>query len=78
MPAAERATTESLRQQLRTYRDELSRLQTETQELRDQLARHLGAARAAAATTGTQQSSLSQDPAARSEDHGGVSLPVVT
>ena len=61
MPAAERATTESLRQQLRTYRDEISRLRTENQELRDQLARHLGAARAAAATTGTQQSSLSQD-----------------
>ena len=34
-------------------RDEISRLRTENQELRDQLARHLGAARAAAPTTGT-------------------------
>ena len=55
-PAAERATADSLRQQLRTYRDEVTRLRTENQELRDQLARHLGAARAAAATTGTQRS----------------------
>ena len=53
LPSTERATTDSLRQQLRTYRDEISRLRTENQELRDQLARHLGAARAAAATTGT-------------------------
>ena len=50
LPSAERATTDSLRQQLSTYRDEISRLRTENQELRDQLARHLGAARAAAAT----------------------------
>ena len=53
LPSNERATTDSLRQQLRTYRDEISRLRTENQELRDQLARHLGVARAAAATTGT-------------------------
>ena len=53
LPSAERATTDSLRQQLSTYRDEISRLRTENQELRDQLARHLGAARATAATTGT-------------------------
>ena len=53
LPSAERATADSLRQQLRTYRDEISRLRTENQELRDQLARHLGAARAAAPTTGT-------------------------
>ena len=50
LPSAERATTDSLRQQLRTYRDEITRLRTENQELRDQLARHLGAARAAAVT----------------------------
>ena len=56
LPSNERATTDSLRQQLRTYRDEVSRLRAENQELRDQLARHLGAARAAAATTGTQRS----------------------
>ena len=53
LPSAERATADSLRQQLRAYRDEVTRLRTENQELRDQLARHLGAARAAAATTGT-------------------------
>ena len=53
LPAAERATADSLRQQLRACRDEVTRLRTENQELRDQLARHLGAARAAAATTGT-------------------------
>src|SRR5664279_5395740 len=33
--------------------EEVSRLRTENQELRDQLARHLGVARATAATTGT-------------------------
>jgi hypothetical protein len=54
LPAVERATADSLRQQqLRTHRDEITRLRTENQELRDQLARHLGAARAAAATVGT-------------------------
>jgi len=53
LPAAERATADSFRQQVRAYRDEVTRLRTENQELRDQLARHLGAARAAAATTGT-------------------------
>ena len=58
LPAAERATADSLRQQLRACRDEVTRLRTENQELRDQLARHLGAARATAAATGTQLSSL--------------------
>ena len=53
LPSAERATADSMRQQLRTYRDEVTRLRTENQELRDQLARHLGAARAAAATAET-------------------------
>ena len=53
LPSAERATADSLRQQLRAYRDEVTRLRTENQELRDQLARHLGAARAAAATAET-------------------------
>ena len=58
-PSAERAAAADwLRQQLRTYRDEANRLRTENQELRDQLARHLGAARATAAATGTQLSSL--------------------
>ncbi len=50
LPSAERATSDSLRQQVRTYRDEISRLRTENQELREQLARQLGAARAAAVT----------------------------
>jgi hypothetical protein len=56
LPSAERATADSLRQQLRTYRDEISRLRTENQELRDQLARQLGAARVAAVTRGSKQS----------------------
>jgi len=50
LPSAERATVDSLRQQMRTYRDEITRLQTENQELREELARRLGADRAAAAT----------------------------
>jgi len=51
IPAAERATTESLRQQLHADRDELKRLRAENQELREQLGGHLGTARAAAVTT---------------------------
>jgi TolA-binding protein len=51
IPAAERATTESLRQQLHAYHDELKRLRAENQEMREQLGRHLGTARAAAVTT---------------------------
>jgi hypothetical protein len=35
---------------MRTYRDEITRLQTENQELRNELARRLGADRAAAVT----------------------------
>jgi len=78
-PSAERAAADWLRQQLRTYRDEANRLRTENQELRDQLARHLGAARATAAATGTPAVvTLSQDRAARSGDRGAASLPGVT
>lgn len=51
MPAAQRASVESLRQQLHAYRDEIARLRAENQALNEQLARHLGAARAAAVTT---------------------------
>src|SRR5664279_2665213 len=50
LPSAERASTDSLRQQVHTYREEISRLRSENQELREQLARHLGAARTAAVT----------------------------
>lgn len=51
VPAAERATSDSLRQQLRSYRSEIARLRVENQELREQLARQLGAQRAAANTS---------------------------
>lgn len=50
LPAAERATVDSLRQQLRAYRSEIARLRLENQNLREQLARQLGAQRAAANT----------------------------
>ena len=50
VPAAERATVDSLRQQLRAYRSETARLRLENQDLREQLARRLGAQRAAANT----------------------------
>ncbi len=46
----QRASSDSLRQQLHTYRDELARLRTENAALKDQLARHLGATRAASIT----------------------------
>ena len=50
LPSAERASVDSLRQQMRTYRDEITQLQTENQQLREELARRLGADRAAAVT----------------------------
>lgn len=50
VPVAERATADSLRQQLRAYRSEIARLRLENQDLREQLARQLGAQRAAANT----------------------------
>ncbi len=50
MPPAERATADSLRQQIHTYRAEINRLKTENQEIREELARRLGADRAAAIT----------------------------
>lgn len=46
LPAAERATVDSLRQQLRAYRSEIARLRLDNQALHEQLARHLGAQRA--------------------------------
>ncbi len=48
--SAERATVASLRQQIHAYREEITRLRTENQALHEQLARHLGTARAAAVT----------------------------
>jgi hypothetical protein len=45
-PPSHPATTESLRQQLAAYREEIARLRAENRALNDQLARHLGAQRA--------------------------------
>lgn len=50
LPSAERATADSLRQQLHTYRGEIARLRAENQALREQLARRLGVDRTAAIT----------------------------
>ena len=75
LPAAERATADSLRQQLQAYRDEVTWLRTENQELRDQLARHLGASRANAATAGTSVSSSVLGTDARSGGHGAAARP---
>lgn len=47
---AQRAGADSLRQQLHVYRDELARLRAENTALKQQLARQLGAARAASVT----------------------------
>lgn len=51
LPAAERATADSLRQQLRAHRSEIARLRLENQALREQLAHRLGAQRHAATTS---------------------------
>ena len=48
--SAERATADSLRQQLHVYRDEIARLRDENRSLKGQLARQLGVSRAAAIT----------------------------
>ena len=50
LPTAERATTDSLRQQACTYRDEINRLRTENRALREDLARRTGTPAAARAT----------------------------
>ena len=44
-PKGQPATTESLRQQLHAYREEITRLRAENRALTDQLARHLGTQR---------------------------------
>jgi uncharacterized coiled-coil protein SlyX len=51
VPASQKATIDSLRQQLHAYRDEITRLRAEIAYLREQLARQLGAARTAAITS---------------------------
>jgi hypothetical protein len=51
VPSAERATADSLRQQLHTYRAEITRLRAENQALHEQLARRLGAERTTAITS---------------------------
>ncbi len=47
---AQRASADSLRQQLHVYREELARARSENASLKEQLARQLGAARAASVT----------------------------
>ena len=51
--ASQKATTDSLRQQLHAYREEIARLRAEITSLHEQLARQLGAARTAAITSQT-------------------------
>lgn len=51
IPSAQRATADSLRQQIQTYRDEITRLRKENQALRDEIARRLGINRADSVTT---------------------------
>jgi hypothetical protein len=51
--AAQRASADSLRQKLHTYREELARLRTENTALKEQLAQRLGEARAASVTKRT-------------------------
>lgn len=48
LPAAQRASTDSLRQRLDTLNDEITRLRKENQTLRDQFARQLGQRRTTA------------------------------
>lgn len=51
IPTQQRASIDSLRQQLRAYRDELARLRAENQALTGQLAHRLGTERAQAITS---------------------------
>jgi uncharacterized coiled-coil protein SlyX len=58
VPASQKATIDSLRQQLHAYREEITRLRAQVTDLHDQLARQLGTARTAAIT---QQITAVQD-----------------
>lgn len=49
--ASQRATVDSLRQQLHAYREEITRLRAENKALPEQLAHYLGATRATATTS---------------------------
>ena len=51
VPASQKATIDSLRQQVHAYREEITRLRAEIASLHEQLARQLGAARTAAITS---------------------------
>ena len=51
--SSQRASADSLRQQLHIYREEIARLRAENGALKDQLARQLGMARAASVTKGS-------------------------
>jgi hypothetical protein len=51
VPAAQRASTQSLRERAEALRQETTRLRLENQDLRDQLSRALGAQRQAAFTS---------------------------
>ena len=51
--SSQRASADSLRQQLHIYREEMTRLRAENGALKDQLARQLGMVRAASVTKGS-------------------------
>ncbi len=61
-PPPQQATLESLRQQRHAYREEIARLKNENQILRDQLARKLGAERAASVTRRNDDSKGQMSP----------------
>ncbi len=56
IPAAQRATAESLRARLDAAREEITRLRTENATLREQAARHLGQQRASPPSARTESS----------------------
>ena len=65
VPASQKATIDSLRQQLHAYREEITRLRGQITDLHEQLARQLGDARTAAITgrtTAVQDMSTTRRP----------------